>query len=137
MASRERLPFTVVYCSSEDPKCPSAHLNASLSPYNRGWSSGKFPEDPQEVIVQFTGGGINQVHEMQVLSHEYKIAKRIDVFAFVPDAESQSVHLSKVNFQRMGYFELAPPPPQDTESDVIFTRREINSEIRELKSVYM
>lgn len=51
-----------------------------------------------------------QVEEMQVLSHEFKIAKRIDIFAYRSDGSEGQVSLNRINFEQTGYFELAAPP---------------------------
>jgi hypothetical protein len=51
-----------------------------------------------------------QVEELQVLNHEYKIAKRIDVFVYRSEGREGQLSLNKINFEKVGYFEMAPPP---------------------------
>jgi centrosomal protein CEP104 len=52
------------------------------SPQSRGWQSAKFCEYPQEIIVQFTN--IVKLKQIQFLSHQAKIAQKIELYTFVP-----------------------------------------------------
>jgi len=87
------------------------------SPQTRGWQSPRFCEYPQEIGLQFTDGGVG-ISQVQLLSHQSKIASRIELFmGHGPDYFS-------CQFTRLGYLSL------DSNERSSF-------KARELKSVYL
>jgi centrosomal protein CEP104 len=63
----------VIYASGEDPEFPLSELDVN-TPKSRGWSSAKFCEFPQEVVLQFTPSTIFQqpfvrLREVQIITH--------------------------------------------------------------------
>ena len=97
-----KLKFRVVQCSSEDPEFPSTELNAH-SPHTVGWQSARFCDFPQEIGFQFAG----PVHlvQLQVLSHQYKIASKLELFVGTcPDGDK--ISYQKCKWKRLGYLSL-------------------------------
>ena len=104
------------FASGEDPDYPVTELNFH-SPQTRGWQSPRFCEYPQEIGLQFTDGGVG-ISQVQLLSHQSKIASRIELFmGHGPDYFS-------CQFTRLGYLSL------DSNERSAF-------KARELKSVYL
>ena len=54
----------------------------NTSPNSRGWQSLKFCDFPQEIIIQFSS--IVNLRQLQFLSHQSKIASRIELFTSLP-----------------------------------------------------
>ena len=102
LAMPAKLKFRVVQCSSEDPEFPSTELNAH-SPHTVGWQSARFCDFPQEIGFQFAG----PVHlvQLQVLSHQYKIASKLELFVGTcPDGDK--ISYQKCKWKRLGYLSL-------------------------------
>lgn len=95
-ARGQRLPFTVFKVSSEDPGHICTELNQQ-TPDTRGWQSQKDSGFPQEIQLQFD----SRVHlaQLQLLSHEFKIATRVELYIWDPDTATQQ-------WQRLGHFSL-------------------------------
>ena len=111
-----KLAFQVVFASGEDPEYPATELNFH-SPQTRGWQSPRFAESPCEVGVAFLDGVVN-ISLVQILSHQHKIATRVELFVGIGDDYFSS------NFTRLGYMTL------DSNEKSQF-------KARELKSVYI
>lgn len=108
----------------EDSDYPVTEL-LDNSPQSRGWQSAKFCEYPQEIIVQFTN--IVKLKQIQFLSHQAKIAQRIELYTFVPtgqQAMSQQIPLNQIVFKKLGFLSLD-------------SNERSNFQARELKSVYV
>jgi hypothetical protein len=58
--NQSKIDFNVIYVSSEDASHPVQNLTQQLS----GWLSGKFPETPQELILQPKSQNIETLHEI-------------------------------------------------------------------------
>ena len=87
MATPVKLKFKIVYSSSEDPDHPVMELlDPSINSW--GWLSDRYCEYPQEIIVQFTQ--IIHLKQLQFLSHQSKISKRIEILTFNPHETPQS-----------------------------------------------
>lgn len=93
-----KLAFRVVFAASEDSEYPAAELNYH-SPQTKGWQSARFCEYPQEVGIVFTDGEIS-VSQIQLLSHQSKIATRIELFV------GQGSDYYDAKFTRLGYLSL-------------------------------
>eukprot|EP00516_Mucochytrium_quahogii_P002703 CAMPEP_0203750980 /NCGR_PEP_ID=MMETSP0098-20131031/5131_1 /ASSEMBLY_ACC=CAM_ASM_000208 /TAXON_ID=96639 /ORGANISM=" , Strain NY0313808BC1" /LENGTH=238 /DNA_ID=CAMNT_0050640499 /DNA_START=168 /DNA_END=881 /DNA_ORIENTATION=+ len=111
-----QVKFQVAACSGEDPEYPSGELNTH-SPQTRGWQSPPFCAYPQEIGLKFLAGTV-QLSQLQILSHESKIATKIDVYVGKGDT------YETCTFKRLGHLSL-----DDNE------RSEFAA--RELKSVYI
>jgi centrosomal protein CEP104 len=96
--SDRKLSFQVVFASGEDPDYPVTELNFH-SPQTRGWQSPRFCEYPQEIGIQFSEGVVN-IAQVQLLSHQCKIATKIELFAGMGDDYFNS------KFTRLGYLSL-------------------------------
>jgi len=118
--SDARLKYKVVKCGSEDPDYPVSELLAH-SQQTKGWQTAKFCEFPQELGLQFE----TPVHlrQVQFLSHQSKIATKIELFTALP-AEGQVCRYESAQFKRLGYLSL------DNNERSQF-------QARELKSVYV
>jgi len=120
MASSARLKYKIVKCTSEDPEYPSSELLAHSS-QTKGWQTARFCDFPQEIGLQFE----TPVHlrQVQFLSHQSKIATKIELFTALP-VEGQDSRYDLIQFKRLGYLSL------DSNERSQF-------QARELKSVYV
>lgn len=112
-----KLPFTVVSCTGEDPEFPAAELNVH-SPSTKGWLSPRFCEYPQELIIGFQQTSIVRVQQVQFLSHQSKIATKLEIFV------GKGETLNDCTFKRLGYMSLD-------------NNERSGHRARELKSVYV
>ncbi|CAM9367201.1 unnamed protein product, partial [Hapterophycus canaliculatus] len=110
-----KLRFAVCYCSGEEPEYPVDELN-SHSPHTRGWQSPQFCDYPQELGLAWEAPA--RVSQVQILSHQSKIATQIELFVGHGDSY-ESAH-----FRRLGYLSLD-------------SNERSKYQARELKSVYV
>ncbi|CAH8485595.1 unnamed protein product [Heterobilharzia americana] len=116
----QKLPFRVVYVSSQDENFPATELNHH-HPATKGWVSTRFCAYPQQLILALEGRA--NFRKIQVLCHQYLIASKIEFFVGdTPDDEIK--HFKNANFSRLGYVALSDN--QATEFKA-----------RELKSVHL
>lgn len=106
----------MIHCSSEDEEYPASELNQH-SPETKGWQSKQFCEYPQELGFQLDGRDTH-VTQIQVLSHQWKIPTKIEIFI------GQGSHYNTATFKRLGFLSL------DSNERSSF-------EARELKTVYI
>jgi len=111
-----KLRFRVVHATSEDPSYPAEELNVH-SPNTRGWQSVKFCEFPQELGFEIDGGDV-KVSQVQILSHQSKIATKIEIFIGAGSSYSSAT------FKRLGYLSLD-------------SNERSQYQARELKTVYI
>ncbi|KAI8985964.1 hypothetical protein BDB01DRAFT_849801 [Pilobolus umbonatus] len=138
------LPYEIVHCSSWDDDYSPDELVKS-SPGNqieplpskcKGWQTPKCPDYPQDIIIHLLSGTA-RISKIQVLSHHFKIATKIDIYVgLLKDAEDI-------------LDEIAPDtPPSDDEDNTLieFTRlgyvcfdnnARAQYRARELKSIKM
>lgn len=116
-----RLKYRIVKVSSEDPEFPASEILVHSS-QTKGWQSARFCEFPQELGLQFDC----PVHlrQIQFLSHQSKIATKIELFTALPNKDGPSSTFGSVKFTRLGYLSL------DSNERSQF-------QARELKSVYV
>ena len=88
----------MVNCTSEDPGYPSDELNVH-SPNTRGWQSAKFSEYPQEIGLALDGGEA-RFTQVQILSHQSKIASKIEIYI------GSGSSYQSAQFKRLGYLSL-------------------------------
>jgi hypothetical protein len=94
----KRIPFTVVYASSNEEK---AKRIEHIDPNARGgWDSDIFCEWPQTLILLLNGGNPVTLSELQVMSHESRIAQRTEVLATV----SHKLDNLWTEYHPLGYF---------------------------------
>ncbi|CAB1118634.1 unnamed protein product [Ectocarpus sp. CCAP 1310/34] len=110
-----KLRFSVCFCSGEEPEYPAEELNAH-SPHTRGWQSPQFCDYPQELGLAWEAPA--RVSQVQILSHQSKIATQIELFVGHGDSY-ESAH-----FRRLGYLSLN-------------SNERSKYQARELKSVYV
>ena len=120
------LQFRIFNCTSEDPEYPVNELVGLVRDIDRvrGWQSQRFCVYPQELVLQLSHPArIKQIH---ILSHQHKIASRIDLFTFMPDVHKSNFlpSANSVQFTRLGHFTLDD-------------NARSNYQARELKTVYI
>ena len=74
---RWMLSFTVCHASS----CESSHPGSELESYSAdstGWQSARHASYPQELVLRFHGTAT--IRRLQLLSHQFKIARRVELF---------------------------------------------------------
>ena len=101
MAADRKLPFRVVFASSEDADYPAGELDVH-SPQTRGWQSARFCEWPQELGVWFPDGAV-AISQVQLLSHQSKISTRVELFV---GAGAAAADYESARFTRLGYLSL-------------------------------
>eukprot|EP00803_Ostreobium_quekettii_P001792 evm.model.scf_816.1 EVM.evm.TU.scf_816.1 scf_816:1247-3376(-) len=94
----QKLRYALQYCSGEDPDYPAREL-LYHSPHTRGWQSPRFCKYPQEVVIRLEGPA--QIQQIQVLSHEYKIATKMDIHVGTPVPSEGGAE--RVEWKRLGY----------------------------------
>lgn len=116
MSTGKKLKFEVAYASAEDAEYPASEL-AFHSPSTRGWQSPRFAEFPQELGIRFAAGRV-EVTQVQLLSHQTKIASKVELFV------GSGRDYFSCSWRRLGHFSL----DSNTRS---------NYKARELKSVHI
>lgn len=95
-----KLGFTLASCSGEHPDYPATEL-LQHRPQSRGWQSARNAAFPQELaFVLDTPARLTQ---LQILSHEYKIASRVEVFVAPPGV---AVGAAAPSWRRLGFLSL-------------------------------
>lgn len=108
MMDEHKLRYSVVQATTFEPEYPASELNRH-SPNTRGWQTARFCEYPQEVVLELETTA--QLRQIQVLSHQYKIATRIELFVGVDGKD----------WTRLGYMSL------DANERTQFKARELKS----------
>ena len=125
MSSSARLKYRIIKCTSEDPEYPVSEL-LTHSSQTKGWQTARFCDFPQEIGLQFE----TPVHlrQVQFLSHQSKIATKIDLYTALPAAGQAYEALS---FKRLGYLSL------DSNERSQFQARELKSVYVDVSAQYM
>ncbi|CAM9664455.1 unnamed protein product [Discosporangium mesarthrocarpum] len=110
-----KIRFAVCYSSGEEPEYPADELNVH-SPHTRGWQSPQFCNYPQEVGLAWASP--SRITQVQILSHQCKIATKIELFVGHGD------NYESAQFRRLGYLSLN-------------SNERSKYQARELKSVYV
>eukprot|EP00899_Mesostigma_viride_P016474 jgi/Mesvir1/24828/Mv22068-RA.1 len=105
--------------SAVDPDYPARELHFH-SPHTRGWQSPRFCRFPVEILIKLDAP--SHIRQIQLLSHEYKIASRIEMYVGLPPPGTAD--LSKVPMKRLGYLSFD-------------SNERSNHQARELKSVHV
>lgn len=111
-----KLEYRVVFCSGSEAEYPGSELNRH-SPQTRGWQSARFCDYPQTIVLDLERP--SQVRQVQFLSHQSKIASRIELYVGSDSAEYETSR-----FSRLGYVSLDPNERSQYQA-------------RELKSVFV
>lgn len=114
-----KLPFKVIHASGSDEEHPGCELEVH-GPLSKGWQSSRFCIYPQEIVLALKETA--KVVKLQVLSHQFNISSKIEVFIAYPHTNKGTSPLNGVKFRRLGYVPLS-----DNEST--------NFKARELKSI--
>eukprot|EP00127_Corallochytrium_limacisporum_P006464 Clim_evm7s228 gene=Clim_evmTU7s228 len=77
MAPR-KLTFKAVYASSNDYEHGPEQVEQH-TPDTRGWQTGRFCHYPQEIVLALKEG-LCRIRKIQILSHQYKIAHRVELY---------------------------------------------------------
>ena len=117
------LQYRVAACSSEDAAHPARELQG-FHAHSRGWQSAHWCQYPQEVVLQFQGKVC--VQQVQLLSHQFKIASQVELFigAMPPGVPTPPAGTAGASFSRLGHFSLDP-------------NERSKYQARELKTVYV
>ncbi len=118
-----KLQFRLVSCTSEDPQNPISDLISSIGE----WQSSRFCQYPQELIIQFISPVI--VKQIQFLSHQFKIARKIEIFTYLPNFKD--LEEDGINFKKMGFLKF------DSNEKNRFSSRELKSVFMDLPCLYM
>lgn len=117
-----RLKYAILKLSSEDQEFPGSELLAHSS-QNKGWQSARFCDFPQEILLGFDQ--VVHLRQVQFLSHQSKIATKIELYTALPDADTPGgPSYETARFKRLGYLSLD-------------SNERSNFQARELKSVYV
>lgn len=108
--------FKVVSFSSEDNDYPATELN-TVNPNTKGWQSVRFCPYPQEIGFQILDSNV-KLTQIQVLSHQYKISTKVEIFI------GHGTNYSTAKFKRLGYLSLD-------------SNERSNFQARELKTVFI
>eukprot|EP00047_Mylnosiga_fluctuans_P017700 m.63777 g.63777 ORF g.63777 m.63777 type:complete len:1027 (+) comp7215_c0_seq3:64-3144(+) len=114
-----KVPFRVIYCSGSDDEHDASALETH-APTVKGWQTAKYCFWPQEIILRLER--VTRVRKVQILSHQYKIATRIELFYANPQA-GQPVPQTEA-YARLGHISLSDNVANDFKT-------------RELKSVHI
>ena len=97
--------YRVVSCTSNDEGHGASVLeNMAPSKHTKGWSSERFCQSPQVIVIEFTRGAV-ELRKVQILSHQFKIARQIDLHAGMCP---QGVHpsLQHAKWKKLGHLKL-------------------------------
>lgn len=113
-----KISFRVAHVSGQDVNYRATELNHH-GPLTKGWQSSRFCMYPQDIVLQLNGRA--RIKKIQILSHQYLITSKIEIF--IGDvAEETQVDIKNVRYIRLGYISLS-------------TNEKTNFRARELKSV--
>ncbi|KAF9433149.1 hypothetical protein BGZ76_009818, partial [Entomortierella beljakovae] len=76
----QRLPYEIQMASGWDKGFPPEELVGLMqSSVGKGWHTPRFCGYPQDLVLRFSCGH-SRVRKIQILSHQYKIANRLDIW---------------------------------------------------------
>ncbi|PBJ72449.1 hypothetical protein BCY84_15646 [Trypanosoma cruzi cruzi] len=114
----QRVPYDVVYCTSQDDAFPIDGLdhgllpnaataanvtNASMLRNCKGWQSARNAKMPQALVLRFPGNV--ELTQLRILSHECKIASKVEVLFFALKGKEMEMHppsFRTINFTKLG-----------------------------------
>ncbi|KAK2947150.1 putative Centrosomal protein of 104 kDa [Blattamonas nauphoetae] len=95
------LAYDIVAFSSELPERPASNLTKTNED-NHGWQSAPDPTFPQEIMLQFKNGPCH-ISALHILSHEYKIASKVDLYLGLPTNGSLAASAADCVFFILGH----------------------------------
>lgn len=98
LSNGKKLKFKLVYCTGEEGEYPVTELE-NHSPNTKGWQSSRFCEYPQILVLDF-GQADTVLNQLQFLSHQSKIATRVELFCGDGD------DYRTARFRRLGFLSL-------------------------------
>ena len=116
----EKLGFQIYRCSGEDPEHPARELLLSAA-QPRGWHSQKMCKYPQELVLKLDRP--SKVTQIQILSHEHKIATKVEIFTGMPQ-EGLPPEPENCGMKKLGHLSFD-------------SNERSNHQARELKSVHI
>ena len=119
-STASKIKFCILGCSGEDPEYPVTEL-LTQSSQSKGWHSSRFCDFPQEITLQFMSP--IKIKQTQFLSHQCKIASKIELYSYLPDSNS-IIPNNDFKYKKLGYLSLDSNERSGFKS-------------RELKSVYL
>ncbi|CAK1591242.1 unnamed protein product [Parnassius mnemosyne] len=103
----KRIPFHVVYATSEDSNYPACELNAQ-GPAARGWRSAGAP--PHELLLRLTC--VTSLHKLQLLAHHQLIPACVEVLVSGGLVSEGAATPCGATYTSVGRVSLARPTPQ-------------------------
>ncbi|XP_075985433.1 centrosomal protein of 104 kDa [Anticarsia gemmatalis] len=103
----KRIPFHVVYATSEDSNYPACELNAQ-GPAARGWRSEGPP--PHELLLRLSR--VTSVHKLQLLAHHQLIPACVEVLVSGGLVSEGAATPCGATYTSVGRVTLARPAPQ-------------------------
>ncbi|KAG6451496.1 hypothetical protein O3G_MSEX007189 [Manduca sexta] len=103
----KRIPFHVVYATSEDNSYPACELNAQ-GPAARGWRSEGPP--PHELLLRLAC--VTSVHKLQLLAHHQLIPACVEVLVSGGLVSEGAATPCGATYTSVGRVTLAKPAPQ-------------------------
>jgi centrosomal protein CEP104 len=97
----DTLTLKVAICSSEEPSRPSSNLNIKQQG-NPGWQSAPNSPFPVDIVFQIIEGPCH-LRSLHILSHEYKIASRIELHLGIPKNGVFANTVDECDFIVLGY----------------------------------
>eukprot|EP00039_Didymoeca_costata_P002862 m.63186 g.63186 ORF g.63186 m.63186 type:complete len:845 (+) comp11568_c0_seq1:175-2709(+) len=123
----DRLRFRIHSCSGQDPDHPVTNLETK-DPTSPGWQSERFCFWPQEIVLDL--GRDAHLRKLQILSHQFMIASRVDIAVAQTRAVSASTKYNNqstehaIRFLKLGYTTFG-------------SNEETSFMTRELRSIHM
>lgn len=93
------LKYAVEDFTSQDELFPANNL--SIFPLEKGWNSAPFADFPQSLTFFFEGEV--EVKKLQILSHEYKISTKVDIYVGFLNDQSD-ISSKNCTFRKIGFF---------------------------------
>ncbi|CAG9570655.1 unnamed protein product [Danaus chrysippus] len=103
----KRIPFHIVYATSEDSSYPACELNAQ-GPAARGWRSAGPP--PHELLLRLTA--VTSIHKLQLLAHHQLIPACVEVLVSGGLLSEGAATPCGATYTSVGRVTLAKPAPQ-------------------------
>ncbi|XP_068625323.1 centrosomal protein of 104 kDa [Battus philenor] len=103
----KRIPFHIVYATSEDSNYPACELNAQ-GPAARGWRSAGAP--PHELLLRLSS--VTSVHKLQLLAHHQLIPACVEVLVSGGLVTEGAATPCGATYTSVGRVTLAKPTPQ-------------------------
>jgi centrosomal protein CEP104 len=99
----KKIHYKIVHCSGSEDYHPIEALNQyhvveedkGHVPYGKGWESPHFPKYPIEFTLKLLDGDMN-VSEIQILSHHFKVASRIEIYSSRDEGSLDALEFTKL-----------------------------------------